>query len=245
MPQLIPTAQRVMQVFEVFARERRPLTNSEMARYLNLADSSCSDLLHTLRHAGYLLRTPRSRFFHPTGRLIDIAQVIAGADHFRAFAAEALEMLTRQSGETSMCGHIDGDKVKIFACQESARALRYVLRPGATPNLHSTALGKALLGSMDPNERDATIDALPMESNTPLTITDRALLRADVELGVQRKWFLAKDEGGEGVCAIGIAGRVDDRLAAFSIVGPTHRFEKNLESYTDIMIAARAEIFES
>ena len=119
MPQIIPTAQRVLQVFEVYARERRPLTNSEMARMLDLADSSCSDLLYTLRQAGYLLRTPKSRYFHPTGRLLDVAQGIAAADPLQAFAGEALEILTRQSGESSMCGLLDGNKVKIYASQES------------------------------------------------------------------------------------------------------------------------------
>ena len=87
MPQIIPTAQRVLQVFEVYARERRPLTNSEMARMLDLADSSCSDLLYTLRQAGYLLRTPKSRYFHPTGRLLDVAQGIAAADPLQASPA--------------------------------------------------------------------------------------------------------------------------------------------------------------
>ncbi|HQD84870.1 MAG TPA: helix-turn-helix domain-containing protein, partial [Quisquiliibacterium sp.] len=166
MPQIIPTAQRAMQVFEVFARERRPLTNSELARFLGLADSSCSDLLHTLREAGYLLRTPRSRTFYPTTRLLDVAQRIGATDPVLAFATEALELLTKGSSETSMCGILDGQRVKIVACQESPRALRYVLQPGVFVDVHATGLGKALLGAMPEHEADALIDALPM---TPVT----------------------------------------------------------------------------
>ncbi|RYE40968.1 MAG: IclR family transcriptional regulator, partial [Hyphomicrobiales bacterium] len=181
MPQIIPTAQRVLQVFEIYAREGRPLTNSEMARFLDLADSSCSDLLYTLRQAGYLLRTPKSRYFHPTGRLLDVAQGITAADPLQSFATEALEVLTRQSGESSMCGLLDGNKVKIYASQESPRALRYVLQPGTTLELQITALGKALLGAMDAAERNATIETLSFEKITADSITNPAALRAQIE----------------------------------------------------------------
>ncbi len=98
MPQILPTAQRVLQVFEVYARERRPLTNSEMARFLDLADSSCSDLLYTLRQAGYLLRTPKSRYFHPTGRLLDVSRYESrSAGARRALRIDVQSKLRRQA----------------------------------------------------------------------------------------------------------------------------------------------------
>lgn len=245
MPQILPTAQRVLQVFEVYARERRPLTNSEMARFLDLADSSCSDPLYTLRQAGYLLRTPKSRYFHPTGRLLDVAQGISAADPLQAFASEALEILTRQSGESSMCGLLDGNKVKIYASQESPRALRYVVQPGTTFDLQVAALGKALLGEMDAAERNAVIDALPFEHVTASSITDPGTLRTQIESQLEKKYFHTRDEGNEGVSAIGIAGRVGGQLTALSIVGPTHRMDANMEKYTQVILDARAEFFES
>ena len=245
MPQIVPTAQRVMQVFEIFARERRPLTNAELARFLQLADSSCSDLLHTLRQSGYLLRTPKSRFFHPTGRLNEIAGLIAASDPMQQFAAEALEILSRQTGETAMCGHMDGTNVKVFACQESARALRYVLKPGVTLNLHSTALGKALLGTLPTKERDALIDSLSLEADTPHTITDPKQLKAQITASLEYGCFAARGEGSEGVYAIGIAGIVGGKLTAFSIVGPIHRFEQNLGSYRAILLDMKRDFFEA
>ncbi|WP_144640455.1 IclR family transcriptional regulator [Bordetella genomosp. 13] len=243
MPQIVPAAQRVLQVFEVYARERRPLTNSEMARYLDLADSSCSDLMYTLRQAGYLLRTPKSRVFHPTSRLLDIARANAGVDPLRAFAEESLDLLTSRSGETSMCAHIDGDKVKIFASQESSRALRYVLRPGTVVDIHTTALGKALLGAMADDDRNALIDSLPLPAVTSHSIVDREVLRAQIEQGRRDQYFVTRNEGNEGVFAIGISGEAGGRLTAMSIVGPTHRMEKNFDEMVRVMQGARAEFF--
>lgn len=245
MPQIIPTAQRVLQVFETYARERRPLTNSEMARFLDLADSSCSDLLYTLRQAGYLLRTPKSRYFHPTARLLGVAQGIAAADPLQAFATEALEILTRQSGESSLCGLLDGNQIKIYASQESPRALRYVLKPGTTLDLHVTALGKALLAEMEPAERDAVISTLRFESVTGSTITSPDALREHIEAQREKKYSISRDEGIERVSALGIAGRVGGQLTALSIVGPTSRVNDNMEKYIKIILEARAEFFES
>jgi DNA-binding IclR family transcriptional regulator len=245
MPQIVPAAQRVLQVFEVYARERRPLTNSEMARHLGLADSSCSDLMYTLRQAGYLLRTPKSRVFHPTRRLLDIAQANAAGDPLRVFADESLNTLTARSGETSMCAHLDSDQVKIFASQESSRALRYVLRPGTIIDIHTTALGKALLGSLDDAERNALIDRLPLPAVTPHSITDREVLRAQIEQGRRDQYFVTNHEGNQGVFAIGIAGATGERLTALSIVGPTHRMEQNFDELVRLMQTARTEFFAS
>ena len=243
MPQTVPAAQRALQVFEFFAREGRPLTNSELARQLELADSSCSDLLFTLREAGYLVRMPKSRFFYPTTRLHDLSQRIAMKDPMQTFAAEALELLTKRTGESSMCGHLDGNGVKIFACQESQRALRYVLRPGSMVAVHSTALGKSILGAMPRQEREALIDQLAMEPVTGATHKDREILRRDISAGIEKGWFLARDEGAEGVMAVGIAGDISGRLTALSVVGPTRRMEQNLASHVEVLLAARNEFF--
>ena len=216
-----------------------------MARLLGLADNSCSDLLYTLRQAGYLLRAPKTRFFHPTARLLDVAKDIATTDPLQVFAAEALEILSRQSGESSMCGHLDGNRLQIFACQESPRALRYVLKPGTMVDLHTSAMGKALLGTMNEKARDALIETLPMAAVTSKSIVDKDVLRTQLVDGREKKYYFTKDEGNEGVFAIGIAGYVGGQLTAMSLVGPTSRMEKNFDANVEILLKARTEFFES
>ena len=45
---VVPAAARTMALFEIFAREKRELSKSEVARLLDLPESSTSDLLNTL-----------------------------------------------------------------------------------------------------------------------------------------------------------------------------------------------------
>ena len=111
MPTLVPAAARTMSLLEVFARERRELSNSDLARLMDLPESSCSDLLHTLHGLGYVRRTARSRRFYPTARLLTIAKDISAGDPLYAVAAEACELLRDKTGETGMCGHLEAGVV--------------------------------------------------------------------------------------------------------------------------------------
>lgn len=243
MPQIVPMAQRTMRVFETFAKEGRPLTNSEMARHLGLPESSCSDLLHTLRTDGFLYRTSKSRHFYPTNRLLAVVKSIASSDPLLAIVTETLTDLTRQSGETALCGCIEGDMVKILAAQESPRALRYVLPAGTLVDLHATALGKALLGALSPDQRESLISRIPMRSATPRTLESSNDLREDIERGVRNGWFLAVDEGASGVSAIAFSGVLGDMPVSFSIVGPSGRIEQNLDRYAAIALSERERLF--
>jgi DNA-binding IclR family transcriptional regulator len=105
MPAHVPAAARTLAIFEAPAREQRELSNSELARHLGVAESSCSDLLHTLLETGYLMRTARTRRFYPSGRLFEITRQIARNDPLLRLGKEAVDMLSERTGETA-CGRL-------------------------------------------------------------------------------------------------------------------------------------------
>ena len=143
-----------------------------------------------------------------------------------------------------MCGLLDGNKVKIYASQESPRALRYVVQPGTTFALHVAALRRCWARWARPNATPL-IDTMQFEHVTASSIADAAsALRAQIEAQREKQYFTSRDEGNEGVSAIGIAGRVGGQLTALSIVGPTHRMDANMEQYVKVALEARAEFFE-
>lgn len=242
MPQLTPAALRTLQVFEIFARERRPLASSELARYLDLPNSSCSDLLFTMREAGYLLRMPKTRRLYPTARLLVTAQALVDTDPIQTLASEVLEQLTNASGESSLCGCADGGHVKIVACKESSRALRYVLQPGTMIDMHSTSLGKAILGAMPSKERDALIDKLDLTKATDHTLVSKKALHEDIKQGRKQRWYSARDEGAIGVGAIAISGVFGGIPMGFSLVGPTHRMMENRDRYVELVLSVLGDL---
>ncbi|MBF6989215.1 MULTISPECIES: IclR family transcriptional regulator [unclassified Cupriavidus] len=231
MPVQIPAASRAMAVFEVFARERRDLSNSEMAKLLAVADSSCSDLLHTLHSLGYLMRTTRTRRFYPTVRLLETARQIAENDPLTRLAQEAVARLTDKTNESAFFGVLEPQAVRVAAVAQSRLPLRYILDVGERVALHASALGKAMLGTLPEGDARMRLEAAKRPAVTPSTVVDLDRLMAQLARGREQGWYEAHDEGTDGVTALAVAARLGDRPVAISVAGPTERIEKHRESY--------------
>ncbi|ODV43816.1 IclR family transcriptional regulator [Cupriavidus sp. UYMMa02A] len=230
MPVQIPAASRAMAVFEVFAREKRDLSNSEMAKLLAVADSSCSDLLHTLHSLGYLMRTTRTRRFYPTGRLFETARQIAENDPLTRLAEEAVRRVTDTTNESAFFGVLEPQAVRVAAVAQSRLPLRYILDVGERVALHASALGKAMLGMLPENEARSRLEAVRRPAVTPSTVVDLDRLMAQLARGRDQGWFEAHDEGTAGVTALAVPARLDERPVAISLAGPTERIERHRES---------------
>lgn len=235
MPTLIPAASRALAVFEVFAREKRELSNSDMARFLSVADSSCSDLLHTLHSLGYLMRTSRTRRFYPTGRLHEIARQIAENDPLTAVGREAVELLAERANESASFGILDTTAVKVVAAQASKHPLRYIFDVGERVALHASALGKALLALLPHEDALAALQRRPLRQVTPYTITNIDQILAQLEQGRERGWYETRGEGTEGVTALAVSGRLGGQPVSMSLVGPADRMDRNREAYLQIL----------
>src|SRR5699024_10137722 len=115
----------------------------------------------------------------------NVAQQISISDPMQIFASEALEILSRRSGESSMSAHLEDSQARIFACEESPRALRYVLSPGTLVELYSSAMGKALLGETSEKEREKLLQQLALKPITKFTIKNKTQLSKELEEGLK------------------------------------------------------------
>jgi DNA-binding IclR family transcriptional regulator len=244
-PTIIPAATRTMALLEVFARERRELSNSELARLMDLPESSCSDLLHTLHELGYLMRTVRSRRFYPTARLLSIAQGISGNDPLFAAASEACELLREKTGETALCGRVEAGVVKVIAFVEGSHRLRYMQSVGDKLSLHVSALGKAVLAFGTQAEAARQLRLKPLKTLASGTITDLPTLEAQIEQTRQQGWIWVENEGGEDLAALAVAGMIGGEVLAISVAGPTNRLRQNREQHLAALQEVQARVFQS
>jgi len=243
MPTLVPAATRTMALFEVFAREKRELSNSELARLMDLPESSCSDLLHTLHEMGYLLRTARSRRFYPTARLLAMAREISSSDPTFVVGSEACELLRDKTGETGLCGRIEGGVVKVIAFTEGRHPLRYMQDVGDKLSLHVSALGKAVLALGSREEAARQLRLKPLKQIAPGSIIDLEVLEAQIEQGREQGWIWVENEGGQGLSALAVAGLVGDEPLAISIAGPTDRLRPQRDLYLKVLQDVQALVF--
>ncbi|EHP44744.1 IclR family transcriptional regulator [Cupriavidus basilensis OR16] len=142
----VKTALRVLEIIETFARERRALSLSELARLLAVPASSCLALIRTLTSLGYLYETGRRQGYYPTGRLLAMAQQIARHDPVLDRVHGTMNELRAATGETVVIGKLhEGRWVVYLDVLESPHAIRYIATAGERRELHANSIGKALL----------------------------------------------------------------------------------------------------
>jgi DNA-binding IclR family transcriptional regulator len=240
---VVPAAARTMALFEIFAREKRELTKSEVARLLDLPESSSSDLLNTLHDLGYVSRTPTTKRFYPTARLLSVAREVSENNALADFGAEATSLLAQKSGETACCAVLADDRIKVVAVAQGGYRLRYVIEVGDTFTIHATALGKALLSGVSDTEMHRILRLKPLAQLTGNTKTEPRLLEKDVRAGRERGWQNAVDEGTMGVSSLAIVGRVGDDNVGLGIIGPTERVAPNGDELTACLIGVGRTVF--
>lgn len=239
----MPAAARTMALFEVFAREQRELTKSELARLLDLPESSCSDLLNTLYQLGYVSRSVETRRYYPTGRLVATAGAIAANDPLSLFGQEATALLGQMVGETCIFGMLDGDRVKIMSVWQGSHRLRYVVEIGDRVSLHGTAVGKALLGALHADERGRILRLQPLRRLTPDTITNVQTLEAEI-VACAKRVYRSRGEGAPGVWSLAISGYIGERAVGLSMIGPADRVGADEERFVAALEKARLALFD-
>lgn len=100
-------------------------------------------------------------------------------------------------------------------------------RAGNRLYLHSTAVGKAMLAEMPPEEVDDVIDRWGLPAETDRTITNRTALAEELEEVRERGYAYNRGENFENLRAVGVAATDEDgaMLGAFSVSGPRGIFE--------------------
>ena len=229
---------RTLDIFEIFGAARRPLSLSEIARTIGAPASSCHLLLRTLLDCGYLYSLGRRKLYYPTRRLYDVACSIAAHDALVEELRPLLAGLHDRSGETVILGKRQNDAVLYLEVLESASTVRYTARAGEYKPLHSSAIGKALLGRLSPEELDAWIGSHTLQRVTRNTLVSAAQLKSNLQQGRKRGYFVTRGENVVDVMAVAGSLVLDNEVFGIAIAGPLHRMEPALTRHAELLLAA-------
>jgi DNA-binding IclR family transcriptional regulator len=238
----VKTAGRTLDLFETFAKMQTPLSLSDLARALNAPPSSCFNLIRALQARGYLYSVQPRRQLYPTRRLFDVANAIMAGEPWMARIEPVLVQLRDQTRETIILGKRQGDRVVYLNVIEGPQSIRYTARAGDLKPLHSSAIGKALLGTLTLTELAELLEQLPLNRVTEATITDRDALLADLERGRKRGYFVTTGENVADVMAVAATVRLDGDVYGVAIAGPIHRMEGDLTTHISALTDACATI---
>lgn len=235
----VKTALRVIEIIETYAREKRALPLSELARLLDVPVSSCLALIRTLTGLGYLYETGRRQGYYPTGRLLAMAQRIARADPVLDRVYPSLVELRDATRETIVFAKLTQDgRVVYLEVLDSPHTIRYAPVAGEFKDVHANSLGKALMSLQDGAAQEALLGAAPLTRYNERTLVTREAVQQDIAQSRQRGWFMNSGESIADVGAIAWPVTLSGEHYAISVGGPIYRIEPRQEEYARILRAA-------
>jgi IclR family transcriptional regulator, acetate operon repressor len=231
---------KALDILALFDRDRPEWAEHEVARALDLPTSTAHRLLGSLRSRGYVVRTRANRY-----RLGPAALALgrrASEEGAATSLRTAVERVAAETGETALVGIRDpaGGGLLILDRVESVQRLRVVLDVGYVVPLHAGAASKALLAHLENAEIERVLKG-PLPRLGPATITDRELLRRDLDCVRRLGHARSREEatvGGWGV-ASPVLGLDGQPRAVVGMIAPVARHTREAEE-TAVAAVSRA-----
>ncbi len=225
---VVMSAWRTLRIFEVFAEQQRPLSLTELAAALGIPKSSCHAIVSTLSDHGYLYTLTKPRGLYPTKKLAVLMDRVMAKDTIIQRATPLLEALRDRTQETVILGKLHGRSVLYLEVFESDQAIRYAARQGDRKPLHSSSIGKAMLGTLKESELHDAIAQLDLPAVTEATTTDPKKLFDDIRRAKKRGYYLTQGENVRDVWAVAATVALGGEHFGIAVAGPQHRMKPML-----------------
>ena len=240
----VKSAARVLDIFELLARQPDGLSLSAIAAELAIPKSSAHGLLNTLLSRGYLRAGRHDRTYRLGARLFELgSSYLAGAD-LLSEGQEVVHDTARACDETVHLAILDGDEVLYIAKEEGTNTVRMVSAVGKRFPAYATGVGKMLLSALPTAELDQLYPCdRPLAAITPQTITGPIALRQELAATRQRGYATDYEESTPGLCCIAapIFDSDDAMTAAISVSAPSTRFTPDRQAELRRLVQQGAE----
>ena len=212
---------------DIGRRGREGARLSDLARGQSLSKAATYAILQTLLAHGFVSDegasiNRRYRLGFSLARLGDLA--IANIALVDA-ALPILRELTAELGLTSRVAILDDGYAVVVGRVDAPGAVRFDAALGRRELPHCSAVGKALLSRLPPDEARAILEREALPVRTPHTNTDPESLMVELALTARRGYAVDDEEDTEGVACIGccIFDRTGSLAGAISATGLKQR----------------------
>lgn len=216
---------RGLSILDTFSGREGDLGVNEIARVVGMHKSTVSRLCATLENAGYLERNVSTNRFRLGARIHQLAGSSSPTTDVRIVARPVMLELVETSRETATLGVREGGDIVTIDVVDGLNFMRMATRVGMRTQMHASAVAKAILAFMPPDELDELLRDWPLTVLTPNTITEPAALRDTLAEVRQRGYALDLEELEVGLRCVAapIRDPAGEVVAGVSISGPRHR----------------------
>ena len=223
---------RLLQILECIAQSRGPVRLQELAKQVNISQSTVLRYLYALQKANYIYQDPDTFRYGMTWRSCLLTQNLNSQLSLRSISTPFINALANDL-RLGTCLVVDQNMECMYLdCIDnpSGSALQ---RIGKIAPLHATASGKVLLSTYSDAKFDEFIQIKGLEKFTDFTITDPQKLKEDLRTIRTRGYGMDEQECEIGLRCIScpILDFNGSIIASMSVFG-------NLEFMTDNRIQA-------
>ena len=235
---------KLIQILERLDQAPGGLLLREIVNSTTINKSTAYRFLSHLETEGYVFRD--SDGYYMVGP--KLAKLGNGATYQATLcrsSAGILEKLRTDTGETVNLAVLDGNEIIYLSVFESLHTFRMASEIGRRRPLYCTALGKAVLAYLPPEQQRKIIAATHFHRFTPRTIVSVDDLNKDLHK-IHRRGYALDDEetvAGARCVAVAILNRDRKVIGGISVSGPVVRVTKRqITEFAALLRAAADEI---
>ncbi|SFU06291.1 transcriptional regulator, IclR family [Pseudovibrio denitrificans] len=234
---------RTIHLLNLISQAKAPPSLPQLKEISGLTRPTLYRLLASLEAEGLIEQRGDQRYQLGV-RLVSLARKALAENDIRSLAKDALLHLRNQTGETVHLAVPSRDELIYIDKIECEETVRMASTIGTRVPMHSSGVGKAYLGAMNPEEAEALIQQLDMAKITSFTNTDRTVLSAVIHKVREAGYVFDDQENEEGIVCYGAAilDEMGKPAAAISVSIPLYRHTKSEEHYVKPLLACIANI---
>lgn len=236
-PTPVPTADRVLQVLAVLARQGQTLSAAELMAQTGLARSTLYRQLARLKRWGFVLEV--DGHYAPGPLSLQLALGFDLASHLVRQARPGMVELAQRSHESVGLIVAVNEQAICLDMVESQHALRCSFEKGRSVPLRTGASAKCLLAHQPEATRTAILDR-QWGAGTPQGLAARAELEAIRQAG----FAVSAGEVDPGVwgCSVPLFGASRQAVGAITLMAPILRAQGQEQALIDMSMVAAARI---
>lgn len=219
------TVGKALGVLELVAAQDGPIRFAELQRVSPLPKATLYRLVQTLVTEGMLAHEPETGAYTLGVRLVRLAHTAWRQASLAPIARPHLEALAAASGFTVHLAQLDYGHVLYLDRRDARVPDAAYSDAGKVAPAYSTAVGKAMLAYLDPQQLDQVLAMQSFQRFTPTTLASEAVLRQSLARVRDRGFAVDLEEYQSGVICVAVPIlSVDDRvLGAVSVTGSTSK----------------------
>ena len=195
--------ERTLLILEAAGQRQSGMSNADFSRKLKIPKSSASYILRTLEQHGYLRRDRDDGKYRLGMKVLSLSRAALSGVDVREVALPVMKHLVDQIHITTHLAILDHGEAVYVEKVEAPSFIKMDTWVGRRMEVHSTAVGKALLAYLEPAAREAIIRQRGLKKLTPHTITSMPKIMKEFERVRQLGYAVDDEENSLGARCVG------------------------------------------